>query len=187
MPLRYMGLTPNTPIKKIAIDKVFIGSCTQFPYRGSPQGRRRSQGRHVAANADWLSRRRDRVWSTSGRNRRTGQGLRRRRFRMGLDKCSMCLAANARPTGAGRALRFHLNRNFGGARDRQPHSPAQSGEPAAAFRRRPAFPRRSVTCFGQEELTRLLSCSCLPLYRMQYRFAASDEHRKVGKPSSATK
>lgn len=26
--LRYMGLTPNTPMKNISLDKVFIGSCT---------------------------------------------------------------------------------------------------------------------------------------------------------------
>jgi 3-isopropylmalate/(R)-2-methylmalate dehydratase large subunit len=26
--LHYMGLNPNTPISQIAIDKVFIGSCT---------------------------------------------------------------------------------------------------------------------------------------------------------------
>ena len=47
--LDYMGLTAGTPLAEIAVDRVFIGSCTNGRHRGPARRRRAwSSGRKVA-------------------------------------------------------------------------------------------------------------------------------------------
>jgi 3-isopropylmalate/(R)-2-methylmalate dehydratase large subunit len=113
--LQYMGLNPNTPIKNIAIDKVFIGSCTNSRIEDLREGASVLKGRHVAANVKLALA-------------VPGSGLVKRQAEAeGLDKvfvaagfewrepgCSMCLAMNADRLEPGERCASTSNRNFEG-------------------------------------------------------------------------
>ena len=113
--LHYMGLNPNTPIKQIAIDKVFIGSCTNSRIEDLREAASVLKGRHVAANVKLALA-------------VPGSGLVKRQAEAeGLDKvfiaagfewrepgCSMCLAMNADRLEPGERCASTSNRNFEG-------------------------------------------------------------------------
>lgn len=113
--LQYMGLTPNTPIEKIAIDKVFIGSCTNSRIEDLREAAAVLKGRHIAANVKLALA-------------VPGSGLVKRQAEAeGLDKvfvaagfewrepgCSMCLAMNADRLEPGERCASTSNRNFEG-------------------------------------------------------------------------
>jgi 3-isopropylmalate/(R)-2-methylmalate dehydratase large subunit len=113
--LQYMGLNPNTPIKNIAIDKVFIGSCTNSRIEDLREAAAVVRGRHVAANVKLALA-------------VPGSGLVKRQAEAeGLDKifvaagfewrepgCSMCLAMNADRLEPGERCASTSNRNFEG-------------------------------------------------------------------------
>lgn len=113
--LQYMGLNPNTPIKQIAIDKVFIGSCTNSRIEDLREAAAVLKGRHVAANVKLALA-------------VPGSGLVKRQAEAeGLDKvfvaagfewrepgCSMCLAMNADRLEPGERCASTSNRNFEG-------------------------------------------------------------------------
>ncbi|PZF79060.1 3-isopropylmalate dehydratase large subunit, partial [Jiangella anatolica] len=48
--LTYMGLEPGTPLRDIALDKIFIGSCTNARIEDLRAAARVVAGKHVAAN-----------------------------------------------------------------------------------------------------------------------------------------
>jgi 3-isopropylmalate/(R)-2-methylmalate dehydratase large subunit len=113
--LQYMGLTPNTPIKAIAIDKVFIGSCTNSRIEDLREAASVLKGRHIAASVKLALA-------------VPGSGLVKRQAEAeGLDKvflaagfewrepgCSMCLAMNADRLEPGERCASTSNRNFEG-------------------------------------------------------------------------
>ncbi len=113
--LQYMGLTPNTPIQAIAIDKVFIGSCTNSRIEDLREAAAVLKGRHVAANVRLALA-------------VPGSGLvKRQAEEEGLDQvfvaagfewrepgCSMCLAMNADRLEPGERCASTSNRNFEG-------------------------------------------------------------------------
>ena len=113
--LQYMGLNPNTPIKQIAIDKVFIGSCTNSRIEDLREAAAVLKGHHVAANVKLALA-------------VPGSGLVKRQAEAeGLDKvfvaagfewrepgCSMCLAMNADRLEPGERCASTSNRNFEG-------------------------------------------------------------------------
>ncbi|MGE5490975.1 MAG: 3-isopropylmalate dehydratase large subunit [Actinomycetota bacterium] len=113
--LQYMGLNPNTPIKDIKVDKVFIGSCTNSRIEDLREAASVAKGRHVAANVKLAL-----VVPGSGLVKRQAE-------EEGLDKvfvaagfewrepgCSMCLAMNADRLEPGERCASTSNRNFEG-------------------------------------------------------------------------
>jgi 3-isopropylmalate/(R)-2-methylmalate dehydratase large subunit len=113
--LVYMGLQPNTPIIEIAIDKVFIGSCTNSRIEDLRAAAAVAKGKHVAPNVKLAM-----VVPGSGLVKRQAE-------QEGLDKifleagfewrdpgCSMCLAMNADRLEPGERCASTSNRNFEG-------------------------------------------------------------------------
>ncbi|WP_374341543.1 3-isopropylmalate dehydratase large subunit [Methyloversatilis sp.] len=113
--LQYMGLTPRTPIDRIRIDKVFIGSCTNSRIEDLRAAARVVEGRRVADNVKLAL-----VVPGSGLVKAQAEAE-------GLDKvfkaagfewrepgCSMCLAMNADRLEPGERCASTSNRNFEG-------------------------------------------------------------------------
>ena len=113
--LAYMGLQPNTPMNAIAVDKVFIGSCTNSRIEDLRQaaavvkGRRKADSVKLAmvvpgsglvkiqAEAEGL----DKIFKAAG-------------FEWREPGCSMCLAMNADRLEPGERCASTSNRNFEG-------------------------------------------------------------------------
>ena len=131
--LRYMGLTPNTPIKEIAVDKIFIGSCTNSRIEDLRAAAAVVKGRRVAGNVKLAL-----VVPGSGLVKQQAE-------REGLDKvflaagfewrepgCSMCLAMNADRLEPGERCASTSNRNFEGRQGAGGRTHLLSPEMAAA-------------------------------------------------------
>jgi 3-isopropylmalate/(R)-2-methylmalate dehydratase large subunit len=112
--LEYMGLTPGTPITEIAVDRVFIGSCTNARIEDLRAAAEVVSGQTVAstvramvvpgsakvkaqAEAEGL----DRVFTTAG-------------FEWRQAGCSMCLGMNPDVLAPGERCASTSNRNFEG-------------------------------------------------------------------------
>jgi len=111
----YMGLTPDTPISEIVIDKVFIGSCTNSRIEDLREAACVAKGKQVASNVKLAL-----VVPGSGLVKAQAE-------KEGLDKifteagfewrepgCSMCLAMNADRLESGERCASTSNRNFEG-------------------------------------------------------------------------
>lgn len=113
--LTYMGLEPNTPIGDIAIDKVFIGSCTNSRIEDLRAAARVVEGRRVAANVSLAM-----VVPGSGlvKAQAEKEGLDRIFVAAGFEwrepGCSMCLGMNNDRLAAGERCASTSNRNFEG-------------------------------------------------------------------------
>jgi 3-isopropylmalate/(R)-2-methylmalate dehydratase large subunit len=131
--LQYMGLNPNTPIKAIKIDKVFIGSCTNSRIEDLRAAAAVVKGRKVAASVKLAL-----VVPGSGLVKQQAE-------REGLDKvfiaagfewrepgCSMCLAMNADRLEPGERCASTSNRNFEGRQGAGGRTHLVSPEMAAA-------------------------------------------------------
>jgi 3-isopropylmalate/(R)-2-methylmalate dehydratase large subunit len=113
--LKYMGLTANTPITEIAIDKVFIGSCTNTRIEDLRAAAAVARGKKVADSVKLAM-----VVPGSGPVKRQAE-------KEGLDKifveagfewrepgCSMCLGMNEDQLSPGERCASTSNRNFEG-------------------------------------------------------------------------
>lgn len=113
--LAYMGLEPGTPITDIAIDKVFIGSCTNSRIEDLRAAAAVVRGRRVARNVKLAM-----VVPGSGLVKRQAEaeGLDRIFIEAGFEwrepGCSMCLAMNADRLEPGERCASTSNRNFEG-------------------------------------------------------------------------
>ena len=113
--LAYMGLKPNTPMTKIAIDKVFIGSCTNSRIEDLRQAAAVARGRRVAGNVKLAM-----VVPGSGlvKAQAEAEGLDRIFLDAGFEwrepGCSMCLAMNDDKLEPGERCASTSNRNFEG-------------------------------------------------------------------------
>ncbi len=118
--LTYMGLTAGTPIKEIAIDKAFIGSCTNS---------RIEDLRQAAVVARWAIAHGRRVADTvrlaivvpgsglvkaQAEQEGLDEAFRAAGFEWREPGCSMCLAMNADRLEAGERCASTSNRNFEG-------------------------------------------------------------------------
>ncbi|HPU52658.1 MAG TPA: 3-isopropylmalate dehydratase large subunit [Burkholderiaceae bacterium] len=113
--LQYMGLTPNTPIENIRIDKVFIGSCTNSRIEDLRSAAAVIRGRHKAASVRLAM-----VVPGSGLIKRQAEAegldrvFRDAGFEWREPGCSMCLAMNADRLEPGERCAATSNRNFEG-------------------------------------------------------------------------
>ena len=113
--LQYMGLTPNTPMNEIKIDKVFIGSCTNSRIEDLRAAAAVARGRHVAPGVKLAL-----VVPGSGlvKAQAEREGLDRVFREAGFEwrepGCSMCLAMNDDRLGPGERCASTSNRNFEG-------------------------------------------------------------------------
>lgn len=113
--LQYMGLQADTPIQDIAVDKVFIGSCTNSRIEDLRAAAAVALGRHVATGVSQAL-----VVPGSGLVKRQAEaeGLDRVFLDAGFEwrdpGCSMCLAMNADRLGDGERCASTSNRNFEG-------------------------------------------------------------------------
>ncbi|MFN3396927.1 MAG: 3-isopropylmalate dehydratase large subunit [Sulfurimicrobium sp.] len=131
--LAYMGLQANTPIDQIAVDKVFIGSCTNSRIEDLRAAAAVARGRHIASNIKLAM-----VVPGSGLVKKQAE-------REGLDRifrdagfewrepgCSMCLAMNADRLEPGERCASTSNRNFEGRQGPGGRTHLVSPEMAAA-------------------------------------------------------
>ncbi len=112
--LEYMGLTPGTPLREIAVDTVFIGSCTNGRIEDLRQVAKVFQGRRKADSVRVL------VVPSSARVRlqAEAEGLDRIFTEFGAEwrnaGCSMCLGMNPDQLAPGERAASTSNRNFEG-------------------------------------------------------------------------
>jgi 3-isopropylmalate/(R)-2-methylmalate dehydratase large subunit len=116
--LAYMGLTAGTPMREIAVDTVFLGSCTNSRIEDFRAAAAVLEGRHVRPGL--------RALAVPGSHRVKAQAEAE-----GLDKvllaagfewrepgCSMCLAMNPDKLAVGERCASTSNRNFEGRQGR---------------------------------------------------------------------
>ena len=131
--LKYMGLTANTPIDEIKLDKIFIGSCTNSRIEDLRAAASVLKGKKIASNIQLAL-----VVPGSGIVKRQAESE-------GLDKifteagfewrepgCSMCLAMNADKLAPGERCASTSNRNFEGRQGQGGRTHLVSPEMAAA-------------------------------------------------------
>jgi 3-isopropylmalate/(R)-2-methylmalate dehydratase large subunit len=113
--LEYMGLKANTPLTEIAVDKVFIGSCTNSRIEDIRAAASVAKGRKVAPNVKLAM-----VVPGSGlvKQQAEAEGLDKIFIAAGFEwrepGCSMCLAMNADRLEPGERCASTSNRNFEG-------------------------------------------------------------------------
>ena len=113
--LEYMGLKSGMPITSIAVDRVFIGSCTNSRIEDMREAAIVAKGRQVASTVK-------QVLIVPGsqmvKAQAEAEGLDKIFIQAGMDwrepGCSMCLAMNADKLGAGEHCASTSNRNFEG-------------------------------------------------------------------------
>ena len=110
--LAYMGLAPGTPLSEIAVDRVFIGSCTNSRLEDLRAAARVVKGRRAVVPA-WIV-------PGSGLVKRAAEaeGLDRIFVEAGFEwreaGCSMCVGMNGETAREGERVASTSNRNFEG-------------------------------------------------------------------------
>jgi 3-isopropylmalate/(R)-2-methylmalate dehydratase large subunit len=131
--LAYMGLTANTPINEIAVDKIFIGSCTNSRIEDLRAAAKVVRGKHVAKNVKLAL-----VVPGSGlvKAQAEKEGLDRVFRDSGFEwrdaGCSMCLGMNDDKLSPGERCASTSNRNFEGRQGAGGRTHLVSPEMAAA-------------------------------------------------------
>ena len=130
--LSYMALEPDTPIAQIAIDRVFIGSCTNARIEDLRAAAAVAKGRKVAPTVSAM------VVPGSGliKYQAEEEGLDQVFLEAGFEwreaGCSMCLAMNADKLAPGERCASTSNRNFEGRQGRGGRTHLMSPAMAAA-------------------------------------------------------
>ena len=112
--LEYMGLKPGTPLSDVAVDRVFIGSCTNARIEDLRAVAKVAKGYRVSSNVYAM------IVPGSGQVKRQAEqeGLDRIFREAGFDwreaGCSMCLAMNPDRLEPGQRCASTSNRNFEG-------------------------------------------------------------------------
>ena len=116
--LEYMGLTAGTPLKEVAVDTVFIGSCTNGRIEDLRAVADVARGRRVAGGLRTLVV----PGSWAVKRQAEAEGLHQVMLDAGFDwrdpGCSMCLAMNPDKLAPGERCASTSNRNFEGRQGR---------------------------------------------------------------------
>jgi 3-isopropylmalate/(R)-2-methylmalate dehydratase large subunit len=130
--LEYMALTPGTPIEQIAVDRVFIGSCTNSRIGDLRAAAGVIAGRKVAASVNAMVV----PGSQQVKAQAEAEGLDRVFTEAGFDwrvaGCSMCLGMNPDILQPGERCASTSNRNFEGRQGRGGRTHLVSPQMAAA-------------------------------------------------------
>jgi 3-isopropylmalate/(R)-2-methylmalate dehydratase large subunit len=112
--LAYMALEPGTPIQEIAVDRVFIGSCTNSRIEDLRAAAEVAKGRHVHASVRAMVV----PGSATVKRQAEAEGLDRVFAEAGFEwrraGCSMCLGMNPDVLAPGERCASTSNRNFEG-------------------------------------------------------------------------
>ncbi|KAH9887852.1 aconitase family-domain-containing protein [Xylariomycetidae sp. FL2044] len=131
--LEYMGLTPGTPMQDVAIDKVFIGSCTNSRIEDLRAAAQVVKGKKVAPNV-----KRAMIVPGSGivKDQAEAEGLDKVFLDAGFEwreaGCSMCLGMNPDILSPKERCASTSNRNFEGRQGAQGRTHLMSPVMAAA-------------------------------------------------------
>ena len=116
--LSYMGLTAGTPMREIAVDTVFLGSCTNSRIEDLRAAAAVLQGRHVRTGLRALAV----PGSHRVKTQAEAEGLDKVFLAAGFEwrepGCSMCLAMNPDKLAVGERCASTSNRNFEGRQGR---------------------------------------------------------------------
>jgi 3-isopropylmalate/(R)-2-methylmalate dehydratase large subunit len=116
--LEYMGLTAGTPVREVAIDTVFIGSCTNSRIEDLRAAAKVAEGRQVKDGMRTLVV----PGSFAVKHQAEAEGLDKVFTAAGFDwrepGCSMCLAMNPDKLAVGERSASTSNRNFEGRQGR---------------------------------------------------------------------
>jgi 3-isopropylmalate/(R)-2-methylmalate dehydratase large subunit len=130
--LHYMALEPGTPIEEIALDRVFIGSCTNSRIGDLRAAAEIVAGRRVAPSVDAMVV----PGSQQVRAQAEAEGLdkvfRDAGFEWRVAGCSMCLGMNPDILAPGERCASTSNRNFEGRKGRGGRTHLVSPQMAAA-------------------------------------------------------
>jgi 3-isopropylmalate/(R)-2-methylmalate dehydratase large subunit len=130
--LAYMGLRAGTPIQEIALDRVFIGSCTNSRIGDLRAAAKVVEGRKVAAGVDAMVV----PGSVQVKAQAEAEGLDEVFRAAGFDwraaGCSMCLGMNPDIAAPGERVASTSNRNFEGRQGKGARTHLVSPEMAAA-------------------------------------------------------
>ena len=130
--LEYMALEAGTPMAEIALDRVFIGSCTNSRIGDLREAAEMVRGRRVATSVDAMVV----PGSSQVKEQAESEGLDEVFRAAGFDwrsaGCSMCLGMNPDIAAPGERVASTSNRNFEGRQGRGARSHLVSPKMAAA-------------------------------------------------------
>jgi 3-isopropylmalate/(R)-2-methylmalate dehydratase large subunit len=130
--LHYMGLTAGTPIHEIAIDRVFIGSCTNSRIGDLRAAAEVVQGRKVAKSVSAMVVPGSQQVKAQAEAEGLDEVFRAAGFDWRVAGCSMCLGMNPDILAPGERCASTSNRNFEGRQGRGGRTHLVSPQMAAA-------------------------------------------------------
>ncbi|HEX5309656.1 MAG TPA: 3-isopropylmalate dehydratase large subunit [Solirubrobacteraceae bacterium] len=130
--LQYMGLRAGTPIEQIAIDRVFIGSCTNSRIGDLRAAAEVVQGREVAKGVNAMVVPGSQQVKAQAESEGLDEVFRAAGFDWRVAGCSMCLGMNPDTLAPGERCASTSNRNFEGRQGRGGRTHLVSPQMAAA-------------------------------------------------------
>jgi 3-isopropylmalate/(R)-2-methylmalate dehydratase large subunit len=130
--LQYMALEPGTPIEQIAVDRVFIGSCTNSRIGDLRAAAEVIAGRTVAASVNAMVVPGSQQVKAQAEAEGLDQVFRDAGFDWRVAGCSMCLGMNPDTLAPGERCASTSNRNFEGRQGRGGRTHLVSPQMAAA-------------------------------------------------------
>jgi len=130
--LEYMALDPGTPMAEIALDRVFIGSCTNSRIGDLREAAEVVKGRRVASSVNAMVVPGSQQVKAQAEEEGLDEVFRAAGFDWRSAGCSMCLGMNPDIAAPGERVASTSNRNFEGRQGRGARSHLVSPKMAAA-------------------------------------------------------